>query len=229
MRAFLRRHAARLVEGAIVTFARFVCAPRVILAAPLERGRRRVYFANHSSNADTILIWAALPPELRREVRPVAAADYWLRSRLRAFVGRDVFRILPIERVAEGRTTDPVGQMAEAVDAGWSLIVFPEGRRNMTDAPLLELKSGIYHLARARPDLDLVPVWIDNLNGVLPKGEVLPVPLICTLGFGAPLRLGADEGKDAFLARARAALLAQAPARTAAAAVPATEEAADGA
>ena len=223
MRRFLKSHATRLIEGVIVTFARFVCAPRVLLAAPLAVDRARVYVANHTSNADTILIWAALPPELRHVVRPVAAADYWLSSRLRAFVGRDVFRILPIERVAERRTTDPVAQMAAEVDAGWSLILFPEGKRNQGEAALLPLKAGIFHLVRARPALEVVPVWIDNLNGVLPKGEVLPVPLICTLNFGRPLRLRDAEGKDAFLARLRTALLDLAPRRPVIAAEAATD------
>lgn len=211
MREFLKRHAARLTEGAIVTFARLVCAPRIRLASTLEPGPRRVFFANHRSNADTILIWAALPPELRKKVRPVAAADYWLKSSLRKFIGLDVFRVLPIERHAAERSTDPVEQMAREVEDGWSLIIFPEGSRNQSDDPLLPFKTGIFHLGRARPEIEFVPVWIDNLNGVLPKGEVLPVPLICDVLFGAPLKLDEGEQKDSFLQRARAALLTLRP------------------
>ena len=101
--------------------------------------------------------------------------------------------------------------MAEALDAGSSLILFPEGTRNTTDAPLLPFKAGLHHLARKRPGIDLVPVWIDNLNRVMPKGEIVPIPLICTVTFGAPLRLAPDEDKAAFLARAEAALRALAP------------------
>jgi 1-acyl-sn-glycerol-3-phosphate acyltransferase len=211
MRAAIKRHAARLTEGAIVTFARLVCAPRIRLTEALSTGRPRVFFANHSSNADTILIWAALPPELRRSVRPVAAADYWLKSPLRQFIGLDVFRVLPIERHAENRSTDPVAEMAAEVGAGRSLIVFPEGKRNQTDATLLPFKTGIYHLGQARPEIEFIPVWIDNLNGVLPKGEIVPVPLICDLTFGPALKIDLDETKEAFLARARAALLALGP------------------
>ena len=201
----------RAVESVIVLVARFVTAPRIILDAPLEAGRVRVLYANHTSNADTILIWAALPPELRRGLRPVAAADYWLSSRIRRFVGLDVFRILPIERHAEGRRTDPVERMAEAIDAGTSLVIFPEGRRNLGPERLLPFKTGLYHLSNARPEIDLVPVWLENLNGVLPKGERVPVPLICTLSFGPALRVAPGEEKDAFLARATQALLAQSP------------------
>ena len=211
MRAFLRHHAARLVEGAIVTFARFVCAPRVILETDLSPRRARVMYANHTSNADTVLIWAALPPEMRRRTRPVAAADYWFTSPLRAFVGGDVFRVLPVERRPEHREGDPVADMAEALDGGMSLVIFPEGKRNQGPDALLPFKTGIFHLAARRPRTEFVPVWIENLNGVLPKGEKVPVPLICTLRFGPPVTLRPGEEKGAFLERARAALTALAP------------------
>ena len=101
--------------------------------------------------------------------------------------------------------------MASALDQGASLILFPEGKRNSADEPLLPFKSGLYHLAKARPEVDLVPVWIANLNKVMPKGEIIPVPLICTVTFGAPLHVAPDEAKDDFLARASAALLALQP------------------
>jgi 1-acyl-sn-glycerol-3-phosphate acyltransferase len=182
-------------------------APRAIWLGTEPVARQRVYFANHTSNGDFVLLWTVLPPALRRQTRPVAALDYWLTSPLRAFIGRDVFNAVLIDRRPEARTEDPVTQMAQALDLGASLILFPEGKRNSSDQPLLPFKSGLFHLATARPEVDLVPVWIANLNHVMPKGEIIPVPLICTLTFGAALRLAADEPKDAFLARAAAALL----------------------
>lgn len=204
----LRSFAARLTGLAISTFARFMTAPRAIWQGIEPVPTQRVYFANHSSNGDFVLLWTALPTPLRRRTRPVAALDYWLTSPLRAFIGREVFNAVLIDRRPEARTQDPVTQMTEALDQGSSLIIFPEGQRNSSDAPLLPFKSGLYHLAKARPQVDLVPVWIANLNRVMPKGEVIPVPLICTLTFGAPLHLAEDEPKDAFLARATEALLA---------------------
>ena len=118
------------------------------------------------------------------------------------------FRAVLIDRRPEARTDDPVAQMVAALDEGSSLIILPEGKRNMGEAPLEPFKTGLYHLARARPGVDLVPVWIANLNAVMPKGEVIPLPLMCTVTFGAPVRIEDNEAKEAFLARAASALLA---------------------
>lgn len=205
--SFLASVAGRVISG----FARFITAPRAIWQGIEPLPVQRIYFANHSSNGDFVVIWTVLPPALRRQTRPVAALDYWLKSPLRAFIGREVFNAVLIDRRPNARTEDPVSQMVTALDAGASLILFPEGQRNATDAPLLPFKSGLYHLANTRPKVDLVPVWIANLNRVMPKGEVIPVPLLCTLTFGAPLRMIPDEPKEAFLARAMAALLALQP------------------
>lgn len=204
---------ARPVSVAIVLFARAITAVRAIWPESGMQTRRCVYFANHSSHGDFILIWTVLPPRLRRRVRPVAGADYWLKSSLNSFIGRDVFNAVLIERDREARTEDPVTQMSQALDAGSSLILFPEGTRNLTEQPLQPFKSGLFHLAQARPDIDLVPVWIDNLNRVMPKGEFVPIPLICTVTFGEALHIGETEEKAEFLARAEAALLALAPKR----------------
>jgi 1-acyl-sn-glycerol-3-phosphate acyltransferase len=202
---------AKLAAEIVLLFARAVTAVRAIWHESGLPRRRSVYFANHSSHGDFVLIWTVLPPRLRRRVRPVAGADYWLRSKLTSFIGRDVFNAVLIQRDREQREADPVEIMARAIDEGSSLIFFPEGTRNQTDAQLLPFKSGLFHLATARPDVDLVPVWIANLNRVMPKGEFVPIPLICTVTFGAPMRLKSGEAKDAFIERAQAALLALSP------------------
>ena len=204
----LRSILAAIAAKSIVLFARLVTAVRAIWDGVEPVGARRVYFANHTSNGDFVLIWTVLPPHLRRRTRPVAASDYWLKSAPKAFVGREVFNAVLIDRNPETRREDPVSQMAEALDEGSSLILFPEGTRNVGEEDLLPFKTGLFHLAVARPDVDLVPVWIENLNHVMPKGEVLPIPLICTVRFGAALHLETDESKDAFLERSHAALLA---------------------
>jgi 1-acyl-sn-glycerol-3-phosphate acyltransferase len=170
-----------------------------------------VFYGNHVSHGDFVLLWAVLPPALRKRTRPVAGADYWDRDSLRRYIGRRVVRAVLIEREREKRREDPIAQMEAVLAAGGNLILFPEGTRNLGDAELLPFKSGLYHLAAGRAGLPLVPAWIDNLHRVLPKGEFLPIPLLCTVRFGVPLQLAPGEDKGAFLERARAALLALKP------------------
>jgi 1-acyl-sn-glycerol-3-phosphate acyltransferase len=193
---------------AVATFARLITGVRGEWRGGAPDLRRRVYFANHRSHADFVLIWTVLPAPIRRLTRPVAGADYWLKGRVRRFFGERVFRAVLIDRNRENRDADPIAVMAAALDQPSSLILFPEGTRNTTDEPLLPFKSGLYHLAKARPDVELVPVWIENLNRVMPKGEYVPLPLLCTVTLGAPIVLVEGEDKTAFLTRSRDALLA---------------------
>jgi 1-acyl-sn-glycerol-3-phosphate acyltransferase len=192
---------------AVATLARLVTGVRGEWRGSAPDPRRRVYYANHRSHLDFILIWTVLPAPLRRTTRPVAGADYWLKGRVRKFFGEGVFRAVLIDRDPLSRQADPVTLMTDALDQDLSLILFPEGTRNTTEEPLLRFKSGLYHLAKARPDVALVPVWIANLNRVMPKGEIVPIPLLCTVTFGTPIVLAADEDKSVFLARCQAALI----------------------
>jgi 1-acyl-sn-glycerol-3-phosphate acyltransferase len=200
-----------LLGGAVTLFARVVTAVRAEWGAHLPDLRARVYFGNHVSHGDFVLVWTVLPRPVRRMTRPVAGADYWLTSAVRRFIATRIFNAVLVERDAEKRTQDPIQQMAAALDEGSSLILFPEGTRNLSDMPLLPFKSGLYRLALARPGVELVPVWIANLNRAMPKGELIPVPILCTVSFGMPVRLREGEEKTAFLERARAALLSLRP------------------
>ncbi len=210
MNRFLTNVAAEIAGQAIRLFAGFITAVRADWQGIEPVPRQRVYFANHTSNGDMPMIWSVLPPALRRQTRPVAAADYWLTGRLRAFAGRDIFKAVLIDRRPEVND-NPMEKIIAAIDDGSSLIIFPEGKRNMGDDLLLPFKAGIYNIGKARPGVDLVPTWIANLNTIMPKGEVIPLPLICTVTFGPPIKVNTDETKDAFLARASASLAALAP------------------
>ena len=201
-----------LVGQALCALTRALTGARILWQGCAPAVGPRVYYANHGSHGDFALIWACLPPDLRVRTRPVAGADYWLQGRLRTYVAARVIRAVLIDRNRPTRSENPIRQMEAAVDAGDSLIVFPEGTRNTTDDALLPFKSGIYRLARARPRLEFVPVWIENARRVMPKGRLLPVPLLCTLTVGAPLTLRDGEDKAAFVGRTRAALLALMPA-----------------
>ncbi len=204
----MKRILSWLSASAIVIFARLITAVHARWQGCEPRETQRIYYANHCSHGDFVLLWTVLPASMRQATRPVAGADYWSGSALKRFIGSDVFRSVLIERNPVNREQNPVAQMTQALDAGDSLIVFPEGTRNTGNTRLLPFKSGLFHLAESRPDVELIPVWISNLNRVLPKGEIIPIPLVCSVTFGAPLLRIPEEGKAAFLARAEQSLLA---------------------
>ncbi len=176
---------------------------------------QRIYFANHQSHFDWVLIWAALPRELRAQTRPIAARDYWTSSRFKQWLTTAVFNAIYVSRSrnepGQAPDEDPLGPLVEALANGDSLVIFPEGTRSNKGEPQA-FKAGLFHLAEQFPQVKLIPTWIDNVQRVMPKGEVVPVPILCTVTFGAALALQPGEDKREFLARARAAVLAQRPA-----------------
>jgi 1-acyl-sn-glycerol-3-phosphate acyltransferase len=173
------------------------------------KAEQRIYFANHQSHLDWVLIWAALPHDLRASTRPIAARDYWTKTPFKKWLTSAVFNAV---YVARQRTADedPLEPLVEALKAGDSLVIFPEGTRSAKGEPM-PFKSGLYHLAEQFPQVPLVPAWIDNVQRVMPKGEVVPVPILCTVTFGAPITLQHGEDKRVFLERARGAVLAERP------------------
>ncbi len=167
--------------------------------------RQRIYFANHTSTLDAAVLWAALPSHIRAKTRPVAAKDYWSSGRLRPWLADHVFRALLIERRKVTAENNPLRAMLAVLEAGESLIIFPEGGRFSGPEPQ-PFKGGLYHLAKDRPKTELVPIYLENLNRILPKGEIVFVPLLGSITVGKPLRLEPGETKADFLARAREAV-----------------------
>jgi len=167
---------------------------------------QRIYFANHTSHIDTLAIWSSLPRSLRRRTRPIAARDYW-GSGLRKYVATRGFGAVLIDRARENPQSDPLDPLRASLRAGDSLIIFPEGTRGSTASPA-PFRSGLFRLAGEFPAVELIPVYLDNLHRSLPKGALLPVPVVCTVRFGAALARLPDESKEAFLARARNAVIA---------------------
>ncbi len=165
---------------------------------------QRVYFANHTSHLDALVLWSCLPKELRPMTRAVAAKDYWDRGPVRRHIARS-FNVLLIDRKKVKVHRSPVEMMIREMSDKYSLIVFPEGGRTSGEE-MGEFKSGLYYLGKKRPDLELVPVYMDNLNRVLPRGEVLPVPLLSCITIGPPMWLEQGEPKSEFLTRARDAI-----------------------
>jgi 1-acyl-sn-glycerol-3-phosphate acyltransferase len=162
---------------------------------------QRLYFANHSSHIDTLAVWSALPIRLRKHTHPVAARDYW-GAGIRHYLATKALHAVLIDRVREHREDNPLAPLIEVLNQGDSLIIFPEGTRGKLPIPAA-FKSGLYHLAAQFPQVQLIPVYLENLHRSMPKGAVIPIPLTCTVRFGSPLALAESESKDSFLARAR--------------------------
>lgn len=194
------------MTGLVVTLTKLISGANVRWVGCLPDKRQRVYFSNHTSHLDVAVIWASLLAEVRLLTRPVAARDYWIKGRLRPYLAKQVFNAVLIEREKISAHDSPIDHLVEALGQSNSLIVFPEGTRSL-DGEIGAFKSGIYHLAKRRPDVEFVPVLVDNLNRILPKGEFLPVPLLSSISFGTPLRLDDGESKQAFLERARSAIV----------------------
>ena len=203
--------AASFIAGSLRILTGVV--PRFTAALP--EGRQFVFYSNHTSHLDAVVLWSLLPTSVRYRTRPVAAQDYWLKGRIRRFLARRVFNVILVTRggqhsgqgVTSSRRTihQSLIDMTAALEEGSSLILFPEGTRGTGDR-IAPFKSGLYHIARLNPSVLLVPVYMENLNRILPKGEFLIVPLICNAHFGTPFQLDDGEPKSSFLERAKQAM-----------------------
>lgn len=197
-----------MIAAALAAGSRLLCGASVRWHCDPTETAQRIYYGNHSSHLDFVMIWSALPPRLRRSARPVAGRDYWERGALKRYLAGTVFRAVLIER--SGGSAEAaraaIEYMASEMGTQDSLIVFPEGTRSL-DGQVAPFKSGLYHLSQLRPDVQLVPVYLENLNRILPKGESLPVPMMSRVIFGPVLSANGAEDKNDFLLRARAALM----------------------
>ena len=193
----------RIARFLFISILRLLSGCRSRWAEPLSPEIQKIYFANHGSNLDFPVIWVSLPKQFRKKLRPVAARDYWNAGPLRRFLSLHVLRAVHIDRIkAERVHENPLFPVEQALSEGDSILIFPEGTRSMT-GEIAPFKSGLYHLAQKYPHAELVPLYLHLLNRILPKGEILPVPFICTMWIGKPIQLNQQEDKAHFLERAR--------------------------
>jgi len=147
-----------------------------------------ILIANHSSHLDTVSLLSLFPLNRLRVIRPVAAADYFERNRIISVLTKTLFNILPIARKRITAENNPIRQMCAALEAGDSLIIFPEGTRGSGEE-LGEFRSGVAHLLEKMPEVCVVPAYLINMGRSLPKGEFIPVPFFCEIHLGMPLKI----------------------------------------
>lgn len=203
------------IASLLAAAARGITGVQVQWAGCEPDERQRIYFANHTSHLDFVVLWSALPSEIRAHTRPIAAKDYWEETPLRRYLAENVFKAVLVERGAMSKANSPeeskfvgrslIEDITAALSERNSLILFPEGTRGTGDK-VGEFRGGLYHLAVRRPDIELVPAYLENMNRILPKGEYLPVPMLSLLTFGKPIQVESHENRDAFLERAREAV-----------------------
>jgi 1-acyl-sn-glycerol-3-phosphate acyltransferase len=196
-----------VIELVLIGLTRFLVGGHPHWQGTIPSDRQRIYFANHGSHLDTLLLWSALPAHMRAITHPVAAQDYWGRSILRRWVATRVLNSVLIDRSGSTTGEDVLAPLRAKLTEGHSLIIFPEGTRSTERLPG-PFKAGLFNLAGAYPNAELVPVFLENLNRAFPKGALFPVPISCAVRFGTPILLKPNESKDEFLARARAAVIA---------------------
>jgi len=202
-----------MIASLLIRLAKVISGARPVWTKVIDTDRQRIFFANHTSHLDFMVVWSALPRALRTKTRPVAARDYWMKGPVRRYMSAKVLNAILIERSPAGAApeekrraaSEAIDWMAAEMGSDFSIIVFPEGTRGTGDE-ISPFKSGLYYLTRLKPDVELVPVYLDNMNRILPKGESLPVPMLSRVVFGEPMELRRGETKELFLERARSSL-----------------------
>ncbi len=151
-----------------------------------------IVVANHNSHLDTMVLMTLLPFRKLKDVHPVAAADYFLRTRLLSWFALSIIGIIPLKRQLKASHSDPLAEVSEALAQGKILILFPEGSRGEPEK-MGVLKNGVSHLAKRHPEVPVIPVFLHGLGKALPKGEGLLVPFFCDVFVGEPVYWPGDR------------------------------------
>lgn len=179
-----------LGRGIFFTFIRLYLRPRICGAEYLPPKGPFLLAANHSSHADTAVIFSTFPPALRHHVVAAAARDYFFEGGWQQATSRMLFNAIPVDREAV-KGEDPLRHVVRALSEGYGVVIYPEGTRSLT-GKIGRFRRGIGRLAAMFPSLPVIPVRLLSTARAMPKGAVFPRPYTVRVHYGAPLQLEAD-------------------------------------
>lgn len=184
---FLQSFFLRLLyKGVCRIFLRLIVGVSFSDSRFLLNEQQFIILANHNSHLDTLSLLASVPGKILWKVKPVAAEDYFGNTKLKAVLSNYFINTLLIQRKSEKREgEDPVQKMLDVLDAGYSLILFPEGTRGIAGR-MEKIKPGIARILSVRPHLKYIPVYLVGMGNSLPKGELLVLPFNSSVNYGKP-------------------------------------------
>jgi 1-acyl-sn-glycerol-3-phosphate acyltransferase len=157
-----------------------------------------IIIANHNSHLDTMILMGLFPLRLLKYLRPIAAADYFLRNWFIRWFSVGIIGIVPIARTRSSASDDLLAPVSKALQEGSMVIFFPEGTRGDPEE-MQQFKSGIARLAERHPDVPICPFFLYGAGRALPKDEGILVPFIVDIAVGEAFYYSGD--KSSFMAQ----------------------------
>lgn len=146
-----------------------------------------IIIANHNSHIDTLLLMSLFSVSKINKIRPVAAADYFCNTKFKKFIFENLIGIIPIERkISKENISTLFSGIFNALDNNEIIIIYPEGTRG-NDNKINKFKSGVAHIAKAYPNVPVIPIFINGPDKILPKIDAILVPFISDVYIGEPL------------------------------------------
>lgn len=169
----------------------------------LKNKKQFILIANHNSHMDTMAIMSAMPSRYIHKVHPIAARDFFGGSLFKKILMRYLVNATLIKRDREDPENDPIDSMDKMLKKSRSLILFPEGSRGISGV-MAKFKKGLGYLIQRNPEINVIPVYLDNVYKTLPRGKNLILPYNCSIKFGDPIQFKSMEMDDILLSSEKA-------------------------
>lgn len=185
MGMYTSRHPAarlKIPTWAFMTFVTLYTRLRVEGGEHIPQHGPFLLIANHSSHADTAVLFASLPAELRSHVVAAAASDYFFQGGTMETIARVLFNTVPVARKPQPGV-DPLRHVVRALREDYGVVFYPEGTRSR-DGSISQFRSGVGRLLADFPNLPVLPAYIHGTDRVMPKNSSIPRPAHVVVRFG---------------------------------------------